>query len=68
MPGMNGREVLERIAQYDQSVADRIIIMTGDTADPETALFLSSLRNSVINKPFTLHDLRRHLSRVFKFS
>lgn len=61
MPGISGQEVFERTIRYDSKIADCIVIMTGDTASPETASFLSSLRNAVIHKPFTLNDLREIL-------
>ena len=64
MPGISGMEVYERTAGYDHGLADRIIIMTGDTASPETASFLAALGNAVIHKPFTLEDVKENISKV----
>ena len=61
MPGINGQEVYERVARYDRRITDRIFVMTGDTASPETASFLSRVGNTVIHKPFTLDGLRKNL-------
>ena len=36
MPGVTGREVYERVARYDSRITDRIVLMTGDSASPET--------------------------------
>ena len=64
MPGISGIEVFERTVSQNHHIADRIVIMTGDTASPETASFLSNLSNSVIHKPFTLDDVRENISKV----
>lgn len=64
MPGISGMEVYQRTAGYDLNAADRIIIMTGDTASPETASFLAELGNIVILKPFTLENVREAIKQV----
>ena len=64
MPGISGKEVFERTASYDHRIADRIVIMTGDTANPETASFLSNISNTVIHKPFTLREIKENLKGV----
>ena len=64
MPGIGGEEVYERTLSRDPRIAGRIVFMTGDTARPETASFLSGLRNTVLNKPFTLDDVRELIKSV----
>ena len=64
MPGISGEEVHERIRSRDLRVADRIVFMNGDIARPETAAFLSGLSNTVLNKPFTLDEVRELIKTV----
>ena len=64
MPGSNGNEVFEQAIEHTPRLAGRIIFMTGDTANPQTDSFLSSIGNLVIRKPFTLHDVRECVSGV----
>ena len=66
MPGVGGIEVFEKALGGGQDIADRIIIMTGDTASPETASFLAGLNNLVIHKPFTLNDVRENISQMLE--
>ncbi|MCH7736867.1 MAG: PAS domain S-box protein [Chloroflexi bacterium] len=62
LPDISGMEVFEKTIEYDHRIADRIIIMTGDTASPETASFLSHLKNVSMHKPFTLDDVKERIS------
>ena len=64
MPGISGEEVYERTLSRDPGVASRIVFMTGDTARPETASFLSGVSNTILNKPFTLDEVREMVSSV----
>ncbi len=64
MPGISGEEVYARTLSRDPYMASRIVFMTGDTARPETAAFLSGLSNTVLNKPFTLDDVRELIKSV----
>jgi len=64
MPGIGGIEVFERTVSNDHHIADRIIIMTGDTASTETASFLAHLSNTVVHKPFTLNQIRINIDGV----
>lgn len=64
MPGINGEEVYAKTLSRDPRMAGRIVFMTGDTARPETASFLSGLSNTVLNKPFTLDDARKLINSL----
>ena len=66
MPGISGMEVFERTVETDHRIADRIIIMTGDTASAETASFLSNMMNRVLHKPFTLDDVKDRISELLQ--
>ena len=68
IPGIIGMEVFEKIVSSSPSLADRIIFMTGDTASPESAAFLSDKSNRVISKPFQLADTRRSIGYVVSAS
>ena len=66
MPGISGIEVFEKTLGYREDISERIIIMTGDTASPETASFLAGLSNLVIHMPFTLKDVRENISKMME--
>lgn len=68
MPGISGMEVFEKFVASKPSHADRIIFMTGDTASPESAVFLSDKSNPVISKPFQLADVTRVIESVVSAS
>ena len=66
MPGISGSEVFEKTVEYDRQIADRIIIMTGDTASSETASFLSGLSNKVMHKPFSIDEVRAQVRNAME--
>ncbi|MCH7738487.1 MAG: response regulator [Chloroflexi bacterium] len=68
MPGINGMELYRRVVASDPNLADRIIFMTGDTARPESAAFLSDKKNPVISKPFQPEQIRLVIGSVVSAS
>jgi CheY-like chemotaxis protein len=58
MPFMNGQEFYQRVAEKNQSVANRIIFLTGDVVNEETQSFLKSTGNPHLAKPFQLANLQ----------
>ncbi|MCH7736291.1 MAG: PAS domain S-box protein [Chloroflexi bacterium] len=68
MPGISGIEVFEQSIKYDHRIAGRIIVITGDTASPETASFLSKMNVAVMHKPFTLDEVRKCVRGILEMS
>ncbi len=63
MPGMTGMEFYERLCRDSPETAERIIFMTGDLANVQTAGFVERTSNLYLAKPFTLETLRDTLRR-----
>ncbi len=59
MPIMNGQEFHQKVAEKKESVARRIIFLTGDIVNDETRAFLQVAGNPHLAKPFQLTDLER---------
>jgi signal transduction histidine kinase/CheY-like chemotaxis protein len=57
MPGMNGRELLERIRQDHPGMVRRLIFSTGDTFAPDTAALLQDAMVPSLVKPFDFEKL-----------
>jgi len=57
MPVMDGPALYEKLRRRDESVAQRVIFITGDTLSADTAAFLDSVDTPRFAKPFVLQDL-----------
>ena len=57
MPGMNGREFLERLRQDHPAMVSRLIFSTGDTFAPDTAALLQEAGVPSVVKPFDFAQL-----------
>ncbi len=57
MPGMNGIELYQLIQEVGESLASKVVFITGDTVSSRTRDFVSETGNPVVTKPFTLEDL-----------
>jgi CheY-like chemotaxis protein len=64
MPGLNGRDVYEQLAESHPDRAGRIVFMTGDVANEATQEFIRQHRCTVISKPFTLREFHRTFERM----
>ena len=64
MPGMSGVEVFETVVDFDPSIADRFVFITGDTANSDYASFLAGIGNPVLGKPFTLDEIMKKIESV----
>ena len=64
MPGMSGKEFYERLQAESPELIDRIIFITGDTVNPATKSFLSSVANPVLSKPFDFRELEQMVVSV----
>jgi PAS domain S-box-containing protein len=57
MPGIDGREVHRRMADAQPGRERRIVFITGGTFGPELDVFLSSVGNRCLTKPFRIEDV-----------
>lgn len=57
MPGMTGSELLTQLATLRPDLFARVIVMTGDSADPESASFLAGTSRPTLLKPFDFDEL-----------
>ena len=64
MPGMSGREFLDRLRQDRPSVVSRLVFSTGDTFAPETAALLRESGVPTVTKPFDFAELERVIRDV----
>ena len=59
MPGMDGRQLFEAVKAMNPALANRMIVSTGDVANPQTQAFVAASGICVIAKPFDLQDIHR---------
>lgn len=64
MPGMNGREFLERLREEQPAMVSRLIFSTGDTFAPDTAALLRDAGVPSLVKPFDFARLEALLYEV----
>jgi PAS domain S-box-containing protein len=64
MPGMNGRQLLERLRQDYPAMVSRLIFSTGDTFAPDTAALLHDAGVPSLVKPFDFAKLETLLREV----
>jgi len=64
MPGMNGRQFLERLRQDHPAMVQRLIFSTGDTFAPDTAALLKEAGVPSLVKPFEFAKLENLLRDV----
>jgi two-component system NtrC family sensor kinase len=57
MPGMDGVKFFESLKQTNETLAHRIIFVTGDTVSPETRAFLKDTGNRWLSKPFNIQQV-----------
>jgi PAS domain S-box-containing protein len=64
MPGMNGRQFLERLRQEHPAMVSRLIFSTGDTFAPDTAALLQEAGVPSLVKPFDFAKLEALVREV----
>jgi two-component system NtrC family sensor kinase len=58
MPGINGRQVYERLREESPETCRRMVFVTGDIIGDQLRTFLEKEQRPCIAKPFTLGELR----------
>ena len=64
IPGMNGRQFFEAVQQKSPELATRIVFLTGDMVSDSTRMFLESVGNPYLAKPFHLANVRETIAKV----
>lgn len=64
MPGMNGRELFERIQAEHPSMAPRVLFMTGGAFTDDARAFLERVPNRCLTKPLRFDELRAAVREV----
>lgn len=65
MPGLDGIDIRDRIHDRDPGLAERTVIVTGDTvAGPDRLARARGAEVVVLEKPFTLDDVRGVIARL----
>jgi CheY-like chemotaxis protein len=58
MPVLTGMDLYDQLSRSGDSHADRIIFLTGGAFSARASLFLESVSNARLEKPFSLRGLR----------
>ena len=66
MPGMGGPELYHLIQEISESVASKVVFITGDTVSPDTHEFISQTENPVVTKPFRMEELLRTVQTLWE--
>jgi signal transduction histidine kinase/CheY-like chemotaxis protein len=64
MPGLGGPEVYRCIQGLRPDLTSRVLFITGDTVSPDTRSFVESIKAEVLQKPFSLDELRRRMEQL----
>jgi CheY-like chemotaxis protein len=64
MPGMSGMDVYQRLQERDRKQAERVVLMTADSASLEVRVFLNSVERPVLLKPFDLGAIHEAIAKV----
>lgn len=65
LPDMDGKAVYRMVKERSENLARRIILLTGDLGNPDTASFVAETGILFLEKPFTLLKLREVIERFF---
>jgi two-component system cell cycle sensor histidine kinase/response regulator CckA len=63
MPDVDGVAVFERARGLDPALGERFVFMTGGVLSPDTHAFLATMHNRLLEKPFSIDQLRPLLRR-----
>jgi len=66
MPGLSGQQLFERVQETYPEAAERMVFMTGDMLNEKTEQFLTRHGRTCLPKPFSVADLQRVVSNMFK--
>jgi signal transduction histidine kinase/CheY-like chemotaxis protein len=64
MPGLNGKQVYERLSTIKPNLRKRVIFVTGDVINERMREFLEAEQRPCLSKPFVIGDLRAAIRNV----
>jgi CheY-like chemotaxis protein len=64
MPGLNGRQVYERLRATNPELCGRVIFITGDVINEPMQKFLEHEDRPCLTKPFALAELRKTIKTI----
>ncbi|HUR44651.1 MAG TPA: ATP-binding protein [Candidatus Saccharimonadales bacterium] len=64
MPGMNGRQLYEKLHATDPEAASRFLFMTGDVVSESTQEFFRKHKATCLEKPFSMEAFKRAVSSM----
>ena len=65
MPGLNGRQIYERLRAENSDLCQRVVFITGDLINEHMQAFLNAEKRQCLAKPFTLVELRTVIKSTF---
>ena len=65
MPGLNGRQVYERLRAENSDLCQRVVFITGDIINEQMRQFLDAEKRQCLAKPFSLVELRTVIKSTF---
>ena len=66
MPDIDGKEFYLQIRKRFPHLAERVVFVTGDIANPETMSFVRETGNLYLEKPFTMRSVKDLLEKYFQ--
>jgi CheY-like chemotaxis protein len=64
MPGLNGRQIYERLSATNPELCSRVVFITGDVINEQMQKFLEVENRPCLAKPFKLAELRDAIKTV----
>jgi signal transduction histidine kinase/FixJ family two-component response regulator len=64
LPGMSGSELYGRVKEIAESLAQRVVFITGDVMGVDTEVFLARTGIPYIHKPFDVEQLKAEIGRL----
>jgi two-component system NtrC family sensor kinase len=64
LPGLNGRQIYERLRATNPELCKRVVFITGDVINEQMRKFLEDEKRSCLTKPFELAELRSAIKTI----
>ena len=64
MPGLNGRQIYEKLRETSPGLCRRIVFCTGDVVNEQMRVFLEQEKRLCLAKPFAFEDVRAAIKTI----